>query len=87
MSLQQVTAINHFLRTGRVIRPRVGATNRFVFTREFLCNSLPPRQDLSPQDVAQYQIILNVFTLLIAAINHVAETTISKKTFQCVQSD
>ena len=37
MSLQHVTGINHFLRTGRVIRPRVGATNRFVFTGEFLC--------------------------------------------------
>ena len=81
MSLQHVTGINHFLRTGRVIRPRVGATNRFVFTGEFLCISLPPRQDLSPQDVVQYQIILNVCMLLIAAINHVAETKISKNNF------
>ena len=77
MSLQQVTAINHFLCTGRVIRPRVGATNRFVFTGECLCNSLPPRQDLSPQDVAENQIIL---------INHVAETKIFTKILPYVKS-
>ena len=79
MSPQQVTAINHFLCTGRVISPHVGETNRFVCTGEFLCNSLPSRQDLSPQDVADNQIILNVCMLLVAKINHVAETKICTK--------
>ena len=55
-------------------------------TEEYLRNSLPPPQDLSPQDVAENQIILNACMLLGAKINNVAETKICTKILPYVKS-